>query len=357
MSAVDPVKSYNYEQYLEKIDVKGKSPSEVFFALKNFCQPESETPVSNQDRFPDIRLVKGTKVRMDPSHSEANPEINYRLHGSYVSLLPGSLFIATQTPRWDHAREGDQRFSEPYLFEWLFWRAFEENNVKGIINLTNSIPAEKCEGYTATLTTPIYRNYDKTTKKCYEDFHVNEEYSDHYTASEHAFRSFSPTSLLESELSNEESFNLQNINTPERDNTPERNWDFDDVKEPKLVVIPEDAKRYVYVKVRSWMDREAVTVERLAALVEKVNKIREANQNGIVMIHCRAGVGRTCTLIVACAIHELVAKRVLTQDNRSETIAALVISARMQRGPLSVQTREQMELLFKYAENEERNLL
>jgi protein tyrosine phosphatase len=60
-------------------------------------------------------------------------------------------------------------------------------------------------------------------------------------------------------------------------------------------------------------------------------------------------VGRTGTLIVACAIKALVQNGEINGSNFKSYIAGLVLTLRDQRGPECVQREEQLTMLFEYA--------
>lgn len=102
----------------------------------------------------------------------------------------------------------------------------------------------------------------------------------------------------------------------------------------------------------SWSDGRIIDLEKLDALVMKVIEAKKANESPI--IHCLAGKGRTGTLITAVILKEEIAGQNtlgITKDNYKYKICQLVVDLRNNGGgSLFVSNRNQLELLFKYAE-------
>ena len=99
---------------------------------------------------------------------------------------------------------------------------------------------------------------------------------------------------------------------------------------------------------KTWPDQGVVSVETLSKLVNDLIKEKGTSTNP-TWIHCRAGVGRTGTLITATILKEKIQKKELNLANLDTTLVNLIFALRKQRGPLFVQTREQFELLRNYA--------
>lgn len=102
----------------------------------------------------------------------------------------------------------------------------------------------------------------------------------------------------------------------------------------------------------SWNDFEDIKIEDLCHLVDKV---RELSKDSSLIIHCRAGVGRTGTVTVALALRNLhenaELKGMVDNSGLSDTIDHLITIGRQQRGALFVSSLEQYILLHKYAEH------
>ncbi|MBS0636333.1 MAG: hypothetical protein JSS12_02385, partial [Verrucomicrobia bacterium] len=95
-----------------------------------------------------------------------------------------------------------------------------------------------------------------------------------------------------------------------------------------------------------WPDHGVITVSQLESLV---HGYKTYCNHGTALFHCRAGVGRTGTMMVAVAIRDLYDKGLLTPENAVKTVEALVLDARRQRGPATVQVDDQLRLLCNYA--------
>lgn len=94
-----------------------------------------------------------------------------------------------------------------------------------------------------------------------------------------------------------------------------------------------------------WPDHGVASLDILSKLIEKFDTIKaqtavlNKSAENIPTVHCSAGCGRTCTFI---ALHSLTA-------NPTQNIYDLVNELRTQR-IYGVQTQEQFELLYQYAE-------
>lgn len=113
--------------------------------------------------------------------------------------------------------------------------------------------------------------------------------------------------------------------------------------EDGVEVEPHQVARLHY---EGWGDHQGITpddLDQLLAVIEHYQK-----QSGLpVLIHCRAGVGRTGTLIVARAVKHLIDQGVINSPaSLKEHLYRLVLEGRWQRGPSFVQTPPQMELIW-----------
>lgn len=90
-----------------------------------------------------------------------------------------------------------------------------------------------------------------------------------------------------------------------------------------------------------WKDHQGADVNKLNDLATMLNEQRLKN----VAVHCRAGVGRTCTVYSAAVLQNKVANGELTAANKDEVIDKVIFDMRMARGAKAVQTKDQRLLL------------
>lgn len=109
-----------------------------------------------------------------------------------------------------------------------------------------------------------------------------------------------------------------------------------DTNEEKVVT------RYHY---SSWIDHGTVTPEILDKLLTTFPP-KESEQ----FVHCRAGVGRSGTFVVASFLKESIEKGIITKDNFTDSLEKLVLDTRTQRNAAVVQTEAQFRLLYDYGQ-------
>lgn len=94
-----------------------------------------------------------------------------------------------------------------------------------------------------------------------------------------------------------------------------------------------------------WQDRGALDFAVLSALMNELS-LKEH-----LMIHCKAGIGRTGTVTMALELHTRCANGDVTAHNYRQMIDALIITGRLSRGDKFVQTFVQYQSLVWFTEN------
>lgn len=250
------------------------------------------------DSFVDIPIIATTKVDIRADTPSQVREFN----GNHVQLLEGHRFIATQCPVYE-----DRRY---HTKEHSFLAAIHYNQVCGVVNL---MPASDFTMY--ALEPYVTSNPGETREVA-----IGPEN-----------RTYQMTCLEKEEERVGCSISYHRLSVK-------------DEPDP----IPRDLD---YIQVSDWPDHKGIKLTHLHQLVSQIRSIRKENPTGgPIIVHCRGGVGRTGTMIVADAIYELFVQKQLNKENMNTIIATLVWTARLQRGPMTVQTPAQMNVLFDYAD-------
>ena len=102
-------------------------------------------------------------------------------------------------------------------------------------------------------------------------------------------------------------------------------------------------KNIVRIHYTGWEDFGGATPETLDALVKKAEGFR-----GPITVHCRAGVGRTGAFITALELKRRVKNGSIDPSNFIQVIEEIILTGRRHRGPMFVQTPEQVKTIFEY---------
>ena len=239
-------------------------------------------------RFGDIPLVVSTAI---PDQTRPNVFI----HANRVDLGADRKFIASQRPTSSEIPG--------------FWNAVSTHSVSMIIDLTNKNDAtkDKRDWKTYCPTLPFW-------KMDFKGFYVNEK----------IFQGIKNTSR----------FFKENIRQ-------------------KCLVIQSQTSSHslVRIKFHQWPDQGVVNPEILIELTDLAESLGK-NKTGPILIHCRAGVGRTGTLMSFMAAREILSRKYAATDTLPDmqtilcTVLEVVAKGRLDRGPSFVQTRDQFELII-----------
>jgi protein tyrosine phosphatase len=111
--------------------------------------------------------------------------------------------------------------------------------------------------------------------------------------------------------------------------------------------VVKNIKRFHYA---DWKDLGAVSLPALHLLVQEVETL-SPNPKDLLWIHCRAGVGRTGTLITALVLKEKIKSGEIHIGNLDASLVDIIVELRKQRGPVFVQQIGQLDLLRQYADS------
>ena len=120
------------------------------------------------------------------------------------------------------------------------------------------------------------------------------------------------------------------------------------------LTIDGNSKEISILQFRAWPDHSVVTPSQLKKLRQLV--LDKTNEGGNPIVHCRAGVGRTGTLLTYTKLYQQLIKNgegeklinkhgVVSKLGLKKAVATAVAEGRLERGPLFVQDVSQFKLI------------
>lgn len=103
------------------------------------------------------------------------------------------------------------------------------------------------------------------------------------------------------------------------------------------------------IQMKSWPDKKGTDVGSLIKLVKLIRNY-QADKNICPVIHCRAGVGRSGTVITILNAVQLILDGKITKDNLLQELTRLILAGRYQRSFVFVQTSDQFEAIVRVCE-------
>lgn len=107
--------------------------------------------------------------------------------------------------------------------------------------------------------------------------------------------------------------------------------------------ITKEEKTIQRIHCNNWTDFSGGSIPTLDDLVRRMT-----GENNTFWLHCRAGVGRTGTLITAALLFERIKDNNISKADLFYLIPEIIDQIREERGPGCVQTLEQFNMLFDY---------
>lgn len=110
--------------------------------------------------------------------------------------------------------------------------------------------------------------------------------------------------------------------------------------------VAQETRKLEIFHFTGWPDHGVPTDEKLEQFNQFMNEVNAPAADGNVVVHCKAGVGRTGTFIVLNQLKEAIRNGEVTQDNLLEKTESLILAGRQARGPQFVQSQSQFELIL-----------
>jgi protein tyrosine phosphatase len=103
------------------------------------------------------------------------------------------------------------------------------------------------------------------------------------------------------------------------------------------------------IQMKCWPDGKAINVDSIIQLVKLIRQY-PADKQKCPIVHCRAGMGRTGTLVVLLIALKLIQEGHITKDNLLQELTRIILAGRYQRGFVFVQSYEQFCIIVRACE-------
>jgi protein tyrosine phosphatase len=261
-----------------------------------------------------------------PLKNALSAEIGHKKYFFHANTVTGieKSYIASQMPFRKNAQE-------------VYWKAIYDQGITNVLDLTNKKDREKSINSKA-LSVRLQPTYPT---QLHESAHFGEV----------------SVTLIDKEPKEKEEKELK----AEADKGPEKEGVVEAEKLKKLGLITYTYeiidKNYSGIKKKvkrtsfeGWPDQSPIKQEDLKTLV---NHFENISDGGEALIHCRAGVGRTGTVIACLLIKQLIKKGKIRTDpvGLLSDIMGVILQGRKERSAQFVQTYEQMMNVIEFTKD------
>jgi len=110
------------------------------------------------------------------------------------------------------------------------------------------------------------------------------------------------------------------------------------------------ANSITYLNFAAWPDKQPIPAGQFKSLISAI-AAEHGNKPGGITVHCTAGVGRTGTVMAGLELNRMAQAGELTQNNFMEKVLDVVAQGREARGHAFVQTAQQLNMLYEFAQS------